>query len=223
METDLKTPAIEPQIEHQNVPTEHRGLHDFLYSSEDEHAAVTPAIAPVAVTAENAVLSFQEWFELIGDAKVAGVYGVFDRQQQLQYVNISRNVSLSLRGHLTQLGTDLCASVRVSQFRSPKRDEMTALQAAWIAQNGSTPLGNLDPESPWTQTTGESAIAAMTPAEREAYEEKKLKLRKAMADSSLSREIPIVQPDVDRNGNTESAVQNDDWSSVIQTQTQSTL
>ncbi len=219
METDLKTPAIE----HQNVPTEHRGLHDFLYSSEDEHAAVNPGIAPVAVTTENTVLSLQEWFDLIGDAKVAGVYAVFDRQQQLQYVNISRNVSLSLRGHLTQLGSDLCASVRVSQFRSPKRDEMTALQAAWIAENGTTPFGNLDPENPWTQTTGDAAIAAMTPAEREAYEEKKLKLRKAMADSSLSREIPIVDPDSDRNTNTESAVQNDDWSSVIQTQTQSTL
>jgi hypothetical protein len=219
METDLKTPAIE----HQNVPTEHRGLHDFLYNSPDEHAEIVNPIAPVALTVDNTVLPLQDWFDLIGDAKIAGVYAVFDRQQQLQYVNISRNVSLSLRGHLTQLGSDLCAAVRVSQFRSPKRDEMTALQAIWIAENVTTPLGNLDPENPWTQTTGDAAITAMTPAEREAYEEKKLKLRKAMADSSLSRETAILEPDADRNANTESAVQNDDWSSVIQTQTQSTL
>jgi hypothetical protein len=63
----------------------------------------------------------------------------------------------------------------------------------------------------------------MSPVERAAYEEKKLKLRSAMADSSLSRELPIAETDGDRSQNTKSAVQSDDWSSVIQTQTQDTL
>jgi hypothetical protein len=213
---------IEQPIEHQNVPVAHRGLHDFLYSSDDEHAAIAPT-PTLAVMTEDWVMPLEDWFVRTGEAKVAGVYGVFDLHQHLQYVNISRNVSLSLRGHQLQLGSELCAFVRVSVFRSPKRDEMTALQAAWIAENGTTPMGNRDRENPWAQMTGDAAIAAMSPVERAAYEEKKLKLRSAMADSSLSRELPIAETDGDRSQNTKSAVQSDDWSSVIQTQTQDTL
>ncbi len=235
MEPNLTMPAIEQPteplteqpIEHQNVPVAHRGLHDFLYSSEDEHAALPQGTPTLAVAAAESVMSVQDWFAMTGEAKVAGVYGVLDGDRQLQYVNISRNVSLSLRGHQAQLGADLsadlCAFVRVSVFRSPKRDEMAALQAAWIAENGSTPVGNRDLDNPWAQTTGAAAIAAMSPSERAAYEEKKLKLRSAMADSTLSRELPIVETEGDRSQNTKSAVQRDDWSSVIQTQTQDTL
>jgi hypothetical protein len=73
------------------------------------------------------------------------------------------------------------------------------------------PIGNTDAaDGLWAKTTGDAAIAAMSPAERSAYEEKKLKLRKAMADSTLSQDTPAV-------------AQGDDWSSVIQTQTQDTL
>ncbi len=223
----METPLTTSPIEHQNVPIAHRGLHDFLYSSEDEHSAIPVATPPIDVTTEPSVMALEDWFSVAGEAKVAGVYAVFDRQQHLQYVNISRNVSLSLRGHLTQLGADLCASVRVSPFRSPKRDEMMALQSAWIAENGTIPIGNRDADSLWSQTTGDAAIAAMSPAERAAYEEKKLKLRSAMADSTLSRELSIAETDAetdaDRHQNMKNAVQSDDWSSVIQSQTQDTL
>lgn len=211
-----------PSIEHQNVPVAHRGLHDFLYSSDDEHGAVTKTT--IAVPTGDTVLLFQDWFEVTGDAKVAGVYGVLDCDRQLQYVNISRNVSLSLRAHEAQLGSELCAWVRVMPFRSPKRDEMTALQSAWIAENGATPIGNIDEDNPWAQATGAAAIAAMTPAERAAYEEKKLKLRSAMADSTLNREQASATTDADADRQKmEQAMQSDDWSSVINAQTQDTL
>jgi hypothetical protein len=221
METQPTPTSIEPQIEHQNVPEAHRGLHDFLYSSDDEHGAVVKS--PIAIPTGDTVMSLQDWFEVTGDVKVAGVYGVLDCDRQLQYVNISRNVSLSLRSHQSQLGSELCASVRVFPFRSPKRDEMMAVQSAWIAENGTTPIGNLDDDNPWANATGAAAIAAMTPAERAAYEEKKLKLRSAMADSTLNREKAAATNAEGDRDNLEQAMQSDDWSSVINAQTQDTL
>jgi hypothetical protein len=219
----------EPQnspIEHQQVPIEHRGLHDFLYSSADEHAPLPAVMPQVNQAAADALLPIEDWCTEVGDAKIAGVYGVFDRDRQLQYVTLSRHVSLALRGHKTQLGEELCAFVRVQAFGFPKRDEMLAVQQAWIEAwveaTGVMPIGNSDPDSLWSQTTGEAAIAAMSPAEREAYEAKKLKLRKAMADSSLSREQPIVK-EVEPGSAIEPIVAEDDWSRVIQTQTQDTL
>ncbi len=218
----------EASIEHQNVPVAHRGLHDFLYSSADEHG-VGASTAPAATieSVADQVLPLEDWCALAGDAKVAGVYGVWDGDRQLQYVNISRNVALSLKGHLTQLGADLCAFVRVQPFAFPKREVMAALQAAWIVENGPVPLGNRDTDSLWAETTGAAALAAMSATERAAYEEKKLKLRKAMADSSLGREQPVVSPDsatdATRRQDLEHAVQGDDWSGVIREQTQKTL
>ncbi len=216
----METKSPSSAIEHQNVPIAHRGLHDFLYSSDDEHGALPKTT--IALSTGDTVMSLQDWFEVTGDAKVAGVYGVLDCDRQLQYVNISRNVSLSLRAHEAQLGSELCAWVRMTPFRSPKRDEMMALQSAWIAENGETPIGNADEDNLWAQATGAAAIAAMPPAERSAYEEKKLKLRSAMADSTLNREQSSASADADRQ-NMEQAMQSDDWSSVINAQTQDTL
>lgn len=216
----IEQPTEQP-IEHQNVPVAHRGLHDFLYSSDDEHTAV--AKTPIAVPTGETIMSLQEWFDVTGETKVAGVYGVLDCDGKLQYVNISRNVSLSLRSHQAQLGSELCATVRVFPFRSPKRDEMIAVQNNWIAENGTVPIGNQDDDNPWANATGAAAIAAMTPAERNAYEEKKLKLRSAMADSTLNREKAAMTTAEDDRHNLEQAVQSDDWSSVINAQTQDTL
>ena len=57
----------------------------------------------------------------------------------------------------------------------------------------------------------------MSAADREAYEEKKLKLRKAMADQDLSKEMDqLSTSEADRRQNLEAAVENDDWSAVIQ-------
>ena len=205
----METPLNRTAIEHQDVPVAHQGLHDFLYSSADEHGAAAPA-PPIAVQAAATLMPLDAWCDQAGEAKVAGVYAVFAADRQLQYVNISRHVSLALRGHQTQLGDDLCAFVRVQPFGFPKREEMMAVQTAWIADNGAVPIGNQDTEGLWAKTTGDAAIAAMSTAERAAYEAKKLKLRKAMADSTLSQDLPAV-------------AQGDDWSSVIQTQTQDTL
>lgn len=217
METNENVP-----VEHQNVPVEHRGLHDFLYSSGDEHAATVTATADLESNGA-VVLPLEAWCKHSQNAKVAGVYAVLDAERRTQYVGYSRNVLLSLKGHVTQNGQEKCAFVRVQTFKFPKREEMEKLRDAWISELGSVPPGNSDASEMWLSTVGEAARAAMSAAERNAYEEKKLKLRKAIADTTLGLESEAMdESDTSRRHKLDAAVNNDDWSSVIDSQTQET-
>jgi hypothetical protein len=212
-------------IEHQNVPQAHQGLHGFLYSSDDEHAVVDTT-TPEIENDGMAVVAVHIWCDGAANTKLAGVYAVLDCDRHVQYVGISRNVMLSLNSHVAQLGRDICAFVRVKTFKFPKRSEMEALRDAWLAELDRMPPGNSDRSHLWAGTVAEAATVAMSDAERNAYEEKKLKMRKAMADSNLSKELAANIPssdlaEVERRKNLEAAVQNDDWSAVINAQKQS--
>ncbi|MBD2691981.1 GIY-YIG nuclease family protein [Anabaena catenula] len=202
-------------IEHQNVPVAHQGLHNFLYSSEDEHIAPEVSITPQMANNGMEIIPLEAWREVATNGKVAGVYAVLDAERSTQYIGYSRNVLLSLNGHVTQNGEQKCAFVRVQPFNFPKRQEMEELRDAWIAELGSIPPGNAGEGGMWASTVGEVAKAVMSDTERQAYEEKKLKLRKAMADTTLLKEVERV--DIG-----ETAVQNDDWSAVINAQTKET-
>ena len=212
---------MEPQnsaIEHQNVPQEHQGLHSFLYSSDDEHAA-TAINSPNLNTAAQ-MMPLEAWCGLAGNAKVAGVYAVSGDNRRIHYIGYSRNVALSLKGHLAQLGSNICALVQVEPSKVSKREAMEAQRQAWLAQLDYTPSGNAEASELWASTVGEAAIAVMSATERQAYEEKKLKLRKAMADADLLREAPGNQDEANRQQTLEATVKNDDWSAVIQEQTE---
>jgi len=206
-------------IEHQNVPVAHQGLHEFLYSAADEHAAST-ADTPALEATVDTPMAVQDWCDLAQNAKVAGVYAVLDRDRQTQFIGYSRNVSLSLRSHLTQKGEAVCALVKVQPFQFPKRDAMTALQAQWIAALPSPPPGNVD--GTWAATIREAATQVMSAAERDAYEEKKLKLRRAMADGSLSQEPEQAADPKTSPADLAAAMTNDNWSALIREQTQET-
>ena len=208
-------------IEHQNVPQAHQGLHDFLYSSDDEHSAVAPEAPTVEINSENAV-ELENWCAETAEAKVAGVYAVLDGDRQTQYIGYSRNVTLSLKSHLTQHGANTCAFVKVQPFKFPKREEMEQLRDVWIAELPHTPSGNADTSGTWAGTVKDAASQTMSPAEREAYEEKKLKLRRAMADGTLHQEAPQAQTEAERQQALEAAVEGDNWSAVIREQTQDT-
>jgi hypothetical protein len=201
-------------IEHQNVPQEHRGLHDFLYSSTDEHGAeVAPEVATVTADANTTI---EDWCNAAQNAKVAGVYAVLNSSQQTQYIGYSRNVSLSLRSHLTAHGAAVCALVRVQPFKFPKREEMEQLRDRWIAELPSPPAGNIDGSADWASTVRDAAAQVMSEADRAIYEEKKLKLRKAMADGSLHKEESAATQDL------AAKIQDDNWSAVISEQTKET-
>ena len=209
-------------IEHQNVPTNHQGLHDFLYSAADEHGTATTQIR-VELDSDR-ILPLTEWQSLIENDRVAGVYAVLDTHQQHQYIGYSRNVLTSLKGHLAEHGSDICTHVRVQPFKFPKREEMEQLRDTWIAELATIPAGNTGTGGVWATTVGEIAKAAMSPAEQAAYEEKKLKLRRAMADSALSRELDAAAiSDEQRSTQLAAAVNDDNWSALIQGQTAETI
>jgi predicted GIY-YIG superfamily endonuclease len=210
------------QIEHQNVPANHQGLHDFLYSAADEHAVTIPQ--PQLTLDSDVVLPLSEWQTLAENARVAGVYAVLDSADRTQYVGYSRNVLTSLKGHLAEHGSDVCAGVRVQVFKFPKREEMESLRDAWIAELDEVPPGNTGEGGIWATTVGEIAKAAMSDAEKAAYEEKKLKLRRAMADGALSRELDAAAlSNEQKRDNFVAAMTEDNWSAVIQEQTAETI
>ncbi|MEH2065239.1 MAG: GIY-YIG nuclease family protein [Nostoc sp.] len=218
METQHNAP-----IEHQNVPINHRGLHEFLYSSEDEHAAIEVSITPELPNNSAEIIDLEAWCAAAENAKIAGVYAVLDVERLTQYIGYSRNVLLSLNSHVTQNGEQKCTFVRVQAFKFPKRQEMEDLRDAWIAELQSTPPGNATDCEMWASTVGEATKAVMSEAQLQAYEEKKLKLRKAMADTTLSKESETADASIaERQRLLEAAVKNDDWSIIIDAQTQET-
>jgi hypothetical protein len=204
-------------IEHQNVPQAHQGLHEFLYSADDEHAAPT-AVAPIQERVVTVPVALQAWCDEADGVKVAGVYVVLDGDRQPQFIGYSRNVALSLRSHLTQKGEDICALMTLQPFTFPKRDAMEQLRDEWIAALPSPPPGNLD--GTWASTVQEAAVQVMSATEREAYEAKKLKLRRAMADGSLSQEM--IKQEAGQPSDLASAMNEDNWSAVIREQTDET-
>ncbi|MDF5707044.1 MAG: GIY-YIG nuclease family protein [Nostoc sp. S4] len=218
METQPNLP-----IEHQNVPTNHRGLHDFLYGSDDEHVTSEVSITRELTNNSTEIMSLEAWRAAAENTKIAGVYAVLDIEGRTQYIGYSRNVLLSLNGHLQQNGKQKCAFIRVQPFKFPKRQEMEDLRDAWIAELQNTPPGNAAETTMWASTVGEVAKAVMSEVERQAYEEKKLKLQKAMADTTVSKDSLSTDPTkTQRQRQLEAAVENDDWSVIIDAQTQET-
>jgi hypothetical protein len=209
-------------IEHQNVPTNHQGLHDFLYSAADEHA-VTIAQPQLKLDGDS-TSTIAEWQSLAENTRVAGVYAVLDSSNKTQYIGYSRNVLTSLKGHLAEHGSDVCACVRVQVFKFPKREEMESLRDSWIGELDLVPPGNTGAGGIWATTVGEIAQAAMSELEKAAYEEKKLKLRRAMADSALSRELDAAAiSDEQKRDHFTAAMTEDNWSAVIKEQTAETI
>jgi hypothetical protein len=209
-------------IEHQHVPTNHQGLHDFLYSAADEHAVTTTQ--PQLNLDSSSILTVAQWQLLAENARVAGVYAVLDTASQTQYIGYSRNVLTALKGHLAEHGSDICAYIRVQVFKFPKREEMESLRDSWMMELDTVPPGNTGAGGVWATTVGEIAKAAMSDAEKAAYEEKKLKLRRAMADGALSRELDAAALSNEQKREQFAAAMTDDnWSAVIQEQTAETI
>lgn len=273
--------SIPPQIsiEHQNVPEAHRGLHDTLYpsSAEDEHGSSSSSTlsgtASFAFFQDTVGVNAQPVSSFLSVAdnhssKIAAVYGVLDASGVLQYVGVSRNVALNLRSHLAEFGPDTVTSVRMRTFSFPRRAEMEAVRDAWVSDAdsaGASPPGNthasssrrwassLSTQSPTSGigTNPNAPMRGMTPAEQAAFEEKKFKLRKAMADPSLIDELEAadralaaeadlaqgratvggstnetshtVSDTHHRRQNLQAAVEQDDWSGEIDAQTAATV
>lgn len=79
-----------------------------------------------------------------------GVYAIFDQDQTLQYIGYSRDVYLSLKQHLVRQ-PQACYWLKVQTIERPSRTLLAEIQDSWIAENGTTPVGNGSQESAWSQ------------------------------------------------------------------------
>jgi hypothetical protein len=96
-----------------------------------------------------------------------GVYAIFDEEKALQFVGYSRDVYLSLKQHLVRQPQN-CYWVKIQTIERPNRTVLENIEKAWIAENGSIPLGNGDNKEKWTQPI--DAKAVMTAEEQANYE-----------------------------------------------------
>ena len=221
-----------------NVPEGHKGLHNFLYGDDDAHSATTDTGAGAESFARTQPpVPVPAFLEKYKDARLAAVYGVYDAAQQLRYVGVTRNVAVSLQGHLQAQGPEAVAAVALQSFKFPKREEMAEVQASWLAEleaKGVVPEGNQEGAGAWAKSIKEAVEgSARTAEERAAYEETKVKLRTAMADPTLADELDDLDEEEEygeeaeedrvlRRAQLKKAVEQNDWSGVIDGQTAAT-
>ena len=111
-----------------------------------------------------------------------GVYAIFNREREMQYIGYSRDVYLSLKQHLIRQ-PDKCYWVKIETITRPSRKILDEIASAWIAQNGATPAGNDRASAIWTEPI--DANPAMTEEEKAQYELNdevgQIKIRKKVA------------------------------------------
>ena len=114
--------------------------------------------------------------------KKIGVYAIFNRDKELQFVGYSRDIHFSLKQHLVRQPQS-CYWVKLQTINRPSRSVLEETRQAWIAENGTTPLGNSEAEATWTQPI--DAKPTMTEEEKAQYEAseeiQKIKMYKKIA------------------------------------------
>ncbi|MEA5596234.1 GIY-YIG nuclease family protein [Rivularia sp. UHCC 0363] len=96
-----------------------------------------------------------------------GVYAIFDQDKTLQFIGYSRDVFLSLRQHLVRQ-PQYCYWVKVETIERPSRKILEEIEQAWIAENGSLPIGNGENKEKWISPI--DAKALITPEEQANYD-----------------------------------------------------
>lgn len=85
-------------------------------------------------------------------ANITGVYAVFDKEENLQYIGLSRKMDNSILNHMQEL-PDLTASVKVLPVADTSREGLVAAWKVWIEQAaeqyGNIPPGNAPGETKW--------------------------------------------------------------------------
>lgn len=111
-----------------------------------------------------------------------GVYAIFDRTKEMQYVGYSRDVYLSLKQHLIRQ-PQKCYWVKVQTITRPSRTILNEIASSWIDENGAIPVGNDQEQLIWTEPI--DANPAMTEEEKAQYqqseESKQIKILKTIA------------------------------------------
>lgn len=215
------------------VPEGHVGLHKDLYGEGQDASAVhdVPAVEQfqplkgeddgTALVEVGAYLGAREQY------KFPGVYALYNAGKALQYVGYSRNVPLAVKAHLTRVGGERCTFVKASVFKDDAILSRAALESVaeeWLQREtepGQVPPGNGSEQAEWEGKQGSKLDASLLPAEsRQAHEEKKAKLQKAMGEK---KEPEVVDDPETRRLKTIAAMEGGDWSAEIDAQTRETI
>eukprot|EP00850_Spirogloea_muscicola_P009800 SM000056S17918 [mRNA] locus=s56:74246:78346:+ [translate_table: standard] len=205
------------------VPEGHQGLHGFLYGDNgaDVHDAPTSTYqAESGQDDGSTVMLFSNYVDPRDGIKFAGVYAIYAEDGALQYIGYSRNVILTMKAHRSRVGAARCSAVRVKMYTEAAMVTRARLQEEcelWLAQTAPPP-GNSTDRALWEGTAG-TAAAYMTEEDKAAYEEKKLKMRKAMGENLYDDVEGETEDSKTRRLRLLQAVEGDDWSSVIDGQT----
>lgn len=211
-----------------NVPEGHKGLHGFLYGDDGADVHGTGSKEFLLTDGEDDGLSIvvlDDYLKSREGLKLAGIYAVYNSNSALQYVGYSRNVILSLKSHRNRVGREKCFSVRVKVFTDLAMVTRTRLEEErlnWLDES-EIPPGNSIEKDLWEITSGGANLNHMPESEKIQYEEKKLKMRKAMGEN-LHDEVDGEEDDArTRRLKLLQATEGDDWSGVIDGQTKDTL
>ncbi|KAH7373993.1 hypothetical protein KP509_17G082900 [Ceratopteris richardii] len=83
-----------------------------------------------------------------------GIYAVYDKAGDLQYIGMTRRLSASLQHHVVDL-PELCGSVKFCVINAPERAALLDSWKLWmeehIGSTGSIPPGNMQGVTTWTQ------------------------------------------------------------------------
>uniref|UniRef100_A0A5B7BTS7 Glutaredoxin domain-containing protein n=1 Tax=Davidia involucrata TaxID=16924 RepID=A0A5B7BTS7_DAVIN len=84
----------------------------------------------------------------------SGVYAVYDHNDDLQFVGISRNISASVLAHQKSV-PELCCSVKVGVVAEPDRTALTQAWKSWMEEHigaaGKVPPGNQSGNTTWVR------------------------------------------------------------------------
>ncbi|XP_057458360.1 bifunctional monothiol glutaredoxin-S16, chloroplastic [Lotus japonicus] len=84
----------------------------------------------------------------------AGVYAVYDKDGELQFIGISRNVAASVSTHRKSV-PELCGSFKVGIVDEPDREALTQAWKSWMEEyikvNGKVPPGNESGNTTWVR------------------------------------------------------------------------
>lgn len=142
-----------------------------------------------------------------------GVFAIYDEAKALLYVSYSRNIVLSVKSILDQVGKESCAYVRNMVFLNTAmqtRQAMEEQQQRWIDEHGTIPPGNGPDKDMWSVGFD---VKAMSQSEKDMYDEKRNKMVAAMGQRVEQEDDGSLDM-----AKLRSAVEEGDWSEVIQDQ-----
>jgi len=127
-----------------------------------------------------------------------GVYAIFNQEKILQLVGYSRDIYLSLKQHLVRQ-PEQCYWLKYQTIAKPSRTILEEMRQAWVAENGSTPVGNGELEAQWNQPI--DAKLLMSEAEKTAYQQSdEIGQNKLLKNIARRVQEQIIEPQLKQRG-----------------------